>query len=230
MPDVSSPFGRPPSGPTPFLPPPVDSRPATPSPFGASDVGEDARRVVAAMDLPRGFVLDTSADALDIRWRWWTPAHVFILVFAGFWDLFMVVWYTMAIAGGQWMMAAFGTLHALVGAGLAYWAVAGLVNHTTVSIRPRHVSVAHGPLPWPGVRPLPREEVDQLYVSRQELRNKGSVQVTFEVRVVRRDGSELALVRGLTSADQASFLEARIEAALGIEDRPVPGEHRGGNA
>ncbi len=200
---------------------------SAPTPFGVSDPAGDARKVAQAVELPRGFKLDTAGDRLHITWRWWSPAHLFILFFAALWDTFMVVWYSIAILGEQWQMAAFGTLHAAVGVGLAYYAITGLVNHTTVTLTASKVAVKHGPLPWPGSRALDRTEVEQLYVSRQETTNKGQVTVTFNLQVVLRGGEEITIVKGLDSADQARFLESRIEIALGIEDRSVSGEYRG---
>ena len=198
-----------------------------PSPFGVSDPAGDARTLAQAVDLPRGFKLDTAGDRLHITWRWWNASHLFIMVFAAFWDTFMVVWYTIAIAGGQWQMAAFGTIHAAVGIGLAYYAITGLVNHTRVTLTPSRVAIEHGPLPWPGSRALDRAEVEQLYVSRQETHNKGQVNVSYCLQVVLRGGEDVAIIKGLESANQARFLESRIETALGIEDRAVPGEYRG---
>lgn len=199
----------------------------TPAPFGVSDPASDARKVAGAVELPRGFKLDTSDNRLRISWRWWSPAHLFIMVFAAFWDTFMVIWYSIAIVGQQWQMAAVGTIHGAVGVGLAYYAITGLVNRTRVTLSANQVAVEHGPLPWPGSRALDRAEVEQLYVSRQETQNKGQVNVSFSLQVLLRGGQEVAIVSGLESADQARFLESRIEAALGIEDRAMPGEYRG---
>lgn len=201
--------------------------PSSPSPFGVSDPVADARKVADAVELPRGFKLDTTGDRLHITWRWWNASHLFIMLFAAFWDAFMVVWYSIAILGQQWEMAAFGVLHAAVGIGLAYYAITGLVNHTRITLTPSRVAVAHGPLPWPGARTLERSDVEQLYVSRQETTNKGQVNVSYNLQVVLRGGEELAIVSGLQSADQARFLESRIETALGIEDRVMTGEYHG---
>jgi len=42
----------------------------------------------------------------------------------------MVVWMSIALNQGQWIMAAFGSIHALVGLGLIYFCVANFLNKT----------------------------------------------------------------------------------------------------
>ena len=78
-----------------------------------------------------------------------------------------------------------------------YYAITGLVNHTTVTLTASKVAVRHGPLPWPGSRALDRTEVEQLYVSRQETSNKGQVTVTFNLQVVLRGGEEVEIPVGV---------------------------------
>jgi hypothetical protein len=126
----------------------------------------------------------------------------------------------------MWPMALFGSLHAVIGIGLTYGTLAGFLNHTRISAGPARLAIEHGPLPWLGDKVLDPARVEQLYCLERRREHKGTVSYTYDLHARLRDGRGQKLVGGLTSAEQAAFLEQQLEALLGIADQPVAGEHR----
>ena len=133
----------------------------------------------------------------------------------------------------------------LPGVGLAYWAVCGFVNRTVICAGGT-LSIRHGPLPWPGNRRLPADQVRQLYVRRRTSyryrhrhhhHHRGRttcvdvggpvVRTWFELRAVLADGSSLTLLPAIEDEEEALYLERAIESALGLENRPVRTEYAG---
>lgn len=129
----------------------------------------------------------------------------------------------------------------LVGLGFGYWALCGVFNHTVIRIG-RTVSIRHGPLPWPGSRTLPADQVRQVYV-RKRISHYGRgrwhqhghathihsvepvVAVWFELRAILADGTSLTLISCIDDEEEAFYLEKAIESRLGLANRPVRSEY-----
>jgi hypothetical protein len=84
----------------------------------------------AIVPLPENLSIVHDRGTFIIRRRWFSPIVFFFVFFALFWNGFMVVWMSIALNQGQWIMAAFGSIHALVGLGLIYFCVANFLNKT----------------------------------------------------------------------------------------------------
>ena len=188
----------------------------------------------AAVPMPGGITIDEWGPDLTITRRWWSPVFLFLVFFCIGWDSFLVFWYTMAFgdAGGGpmgWLMIVFPIAHVAIGVGLTYFTIAGFVNKTIIRTGGGQLTVRHGPLPWPGNRMISTDEVDQLYctehISRNSNNNNNNNNSTsYRVNATLRDGTKAKLLSGLTEADQALYIEQKLEAHLNIEDRPVGGE------
>jgi len=170
-------------------------------------------------------------DGLVLSWRWFSPRHLFLGFFALFWNGFLVVWYTIgisAVAAGDdsaVMMLCFPGIHVLVGLGVGYMAITGVVNSTTVRITQGRLAVEHHPLPWPGAKELHTDSIAQLFVKQRIKRGKNGTTVTYEVLARDRSHGEVTLMKGIAQEQAARYLEHRIEQWLGIEDQAVAGEH-----
>lgn len=138
----------------------------------------------------------------------------------------MVVWMSIALSQGQLMMAAFGSIHTLVGLGLIYFCVASFVNKTDVSVDPNYLTVRHYPLPWIGSKRIRVHSIKQLYTKEQVSRSKNGTRISYRVHVITQDGREQKLLSGLSSDSQALFIEREVEGILGLENIKVTGEHR----
>ena len=188
----------------------------------------------APVSLPERFDVQGSGRNIRIRWRWFKVAELFLIPFAIAWNVFLVGWYSIAfgvgsdVPGGMGLiMMVFPLAHVAVGVGVAYRAVANLVNRTTVAAVDGTLRVRHGPLPWWPNPTVPLRDLEQLYVTRKVVRGKNGTSVTFELRAVTRAHRTQLLLGGLAALDQALWLEQELERALDIRDRAVAGEYKG---
>ena len=129
----------------------------------------------------------------------------------------------------QLVMLLFPLVHVAVGVGITYRALAGLLNTSSVQVADRMLSVRHFPLPWWPAPKIPVDSLEQLYVSKKVKHGKNTATVTYELRAVTREHHGRKLLGGLQTLDQALWLEQEIELLLGIRDRPVAGEDKGGD-
>jgi hypothetical protein len=173
--------------------------------------------------MPKGFTVQKSHGDLKITRDWFTLGALGLTFFCLFWNGFMVFWFGTAINNGAWMMAAFGTVHALVGIAVAYGTLASWINQTVITVNPESLNVISGPLPVPGNTQLKTAEIKQLYTREKVSRGK-TTSYSYEVHAVTQERQDKTLVSGLPEVSQALYIEQQIEAALRIQDRPVRGE------
>jgi DNA-directed RNA polymerase subunit RPC12/RpoP len=177
-----------------------------------------------AVPLPKNVEVKQEGDGLVISYRWFTPAFIFMIFFAVFWNGFMVVWHGISLASGAWFMSLFGLLHTAVGIGVGYYTLAGLVNRTVVHVELGTLSITHTPLPWFGSKRVAVDDIRQVYCKEKISRSKNGTSVTYEVHAVLENAAKEALMKRLQEPEQALYVEQQIEKYLGIEDRPVAGE------
>ena len=176
--------------------------------------------------MPKGYSTSRDGGMLTITRRWLSPATYALLVFCIFWDGFLVVWYAGAITAGDVAFALFPIVHVAAGVFLTYSLIAQFTNATTLYVGGGALKVRHGPLPWPGKKDIPTTGLSQVWAVEREHRRKRGYSYTYEVRAKERAGTEHTLMKSLTNAEQAIFLEQQIEGHLRIEDKPGPGELR----
>jgi hypothetical protein len=172
--------------------------------------------------LPERFVVDDNLERLQIRWRWFTARHLSRLFVALVWNGFLFLWCTNAAPASLMSWLPFGL--AALNIGFVYTTLAGFCNSTRVWVDGAQLRIEHGPLPSRGNRRLAGSELKQLFSERRESTSKRGGDPTYQVSAVLRDDRKLVLLRGLSSADQALYLEQAIEKRLGIADKPVAGE------
>ncbi len=183
---------------------------------------EPKRRV----NLPLKFKVDPSAREFKVSWRWWAGFSWFWLVFAGIWNLVTIpMTVLMAFDSSLGFERLFMVPFILVGMGTGYLALCHLLNSSRLSVSRGTLSLTHGPLPFGG-KEYDASELDQLYCQRYTAGRVNHQPVyAFRVQILLKDGSQQELVSGLDTLDEALYLEQEFEERLGIEDRPVPGEH-----
>lgn len=159
-----------------------------------------------------------------IRRKWFGPHVFFLIPFTLFWDGFMVFWFYTAFTQGQLMMAAFGSIHAMVGIGLTYFVICSFANATDIAVDPNHVEVKIHPFPFPGGKKIRTSDITQLYCDERISHNKNGTSVSYTVKIIDQGGKYTKLVSGLKEAEEAKFIENKIESILGIENQPVAGE------
>jgi hypothetical protein len=179
------------------------------------------------LPIPERWEVQSSPRALTVRWRWFKAMGVVLIPFALIWNgmlLGMGVSATDNFAHPEKLVYGLFIPHVWVGLALGYFVLATLFNSSTVAVQLGRVTVKHGPLPWLGARDQSTTEFKQFFVL-EKRGSKGSV--SYELCALLRDGRKQSFVSGIT-AEQARFLEVKLEQALGIQDVPVDGElHRG---
>lgn len=174
--------------------------------------------------MPKGIEVVDTGGGLKIDYRWFKPTYIFMIVFTVFWNGFMIVWHGVSIFSGAWTMSLFGILHTVVGIGLAYYTLAGLLNHTTVWVDMGQLVVKHHPLPWGGNKQFFASNIEQVYSREKVHRSDNGVNYTYEVYAQLHDNREEKLLGRLQKPSQALYIEQALEDHIGIQDRPVRGE------
>jgi hypothetical protein len=190
---------------------------------------------------PEGFVIERDDRALppadyrmaevrsvDLRVAWPSGSRAKAvpgLLFSVFWFGFLAFWYTTAFdSNAPWIMFVFPLLHVGAGCWMLYSALVSLMNTTRVSIASGIVDVRSGPVPVRGNARIEAARIAQLFVRKERQGRKGGKTTTFAVEAALSGGSRVVVVRSLESADEALYLEALLEEALGITPQPVVGE------
>ena len=198
-----------------------------------STAGADGHRTPAAerpiIPTPPGFRIAETQLGLRIVRRWFASGLFMSALFCIAWDSFLVFWYYMAFTQPgpgpwNWIMIIFPVGHVAVGIGVTYSTLAGFVNDTRISVEDGQLTVRHGPLPWPGNRSFQTVDIDQLFTEQNTHRAKGGQTFTYRLCAVMKDGRKEVVLSGSDEIDHILFLEQRLEAELGIKDRPVAGE------
>lgn len=168
-------------------------------------------------------LLDTK-EGIELRRAWFQPMFAFLALFCVVWDGFFVYIFVRMIAEAALGVPALLMIgHVGAGVALTYWTLSGLFNTTIINVDPRRVRVRHRPFPWAGAS-FERDSIEQLYVKAKQSNGKDGPYLSYSVWVVLRTKRARELVRGLSDADVALFIEQSIERTLGLKDRSVPGE------
>lgn len=201
-----------------MVPPPVQTRARVPRPKSITLGGN-----TSSVPGEEGYREGTSRfgqGTLTLTRSWFNFVHVFLLLFSFVWDAVIVGWYTLAFSRPLDMVTlVFPLIHVGVGVFITYTALAGLFNRTTITVGEGSLKVHHGPLPWPGSHTLATSDVKQLFVRKTVHQNKGTLTASYAV-AADVDGTLIDLLKGLSSIDEARFIEQTIESHLAIVDNP----------
>ncbi|HEX6277637.1 MAG TPA: hypothetical protein VFZ53_31560 [Polyangiaceae bacterium] len=168
-------------------------------------------RARATLTLPDGMSMSEGRE-LVIRRRWLRRKHWFLLLlFASAAAYVAYLWATLGVSA--WLVV--GTLF------VVSWNVnlaAMFLNSTVVTAGADGVTVRHGPMPSLFARntSVRTSDIQQLYAA------KFGAAFAVEAKLV--SGGTSRLVAPLVAAEQALFIEQRLERALGIADAAVDGE------
>ncbi|MBN1935440.1 MAG: hypothetical protein JW934_12300 [Anaerolineae bacterium] len=180
---------------------------------------------VMDLGLPNGMEMFNNGDSFAITRRWFSLSTIFLTVFAVFWDGFLACFYIMlATPNTNPSVFLFPLIHVAIGVGLTYYALAGYINKTHIYVDHSTISIRHAPLPSFGNKTIDASDIKQVYVKRHVSHSRRGTSVTFQVCALTHSEKNLKLLSGLSSDEQALFVEQEIEKFLRIENVPVRGE------
>jgi len=174
--------------------------------------------------MPKGLVIHNLGSRLEIVRRWLSPVAIPLVIFCVFWNVFMIVWHSIALSSGAWFMSVFGLIHTGVGIGLAYTTLAIFLNRTTISVDQASLTIQHAPIPWRGSGTTHACDIDQIFCREKISHGKNSTRITYQVFIIDKKGQKKKLLSGLDDIDQALFIEQELERFFKIDDQAVRGE------
>lgn len=173
----------------------------------------------------RGILVESTAEGLTIRRRWFHPRYIAMAFFCVVWDVFLLFWYGAAFnMNAPAIMFLFPLIHLAVGAVLTYTTLAGFLNTTYVDLTHSEVRIEHAPLPYPGNKRLAAADLRQLYTQEVTHRTKNGTTTTYTLNAITLSGDKLELIKDLDSPEAGLFIEQQVEQYLGISNLRVSGE------
>ncbi len=145
----------------------------------------------------------------------------FLIPFAIAWNGFLVVWYSLAIAAGNWMMVIFATGHLAVGVGLIATILFILFGTQVLTLSPQGVRLHQHILGirWQPPKVLPVAAIEQVEVQpRGFYRNRDGEREQVTAKLVIRAGTqtiELEEVQSLLTPQELEWLADGIGRYLG---------------
>ena len=176
----------------------------------------------AKTKMPKSITIEERVADIEITYRWFSFLTIFLTVFSVAWNGALYFFFFELNSGGgndlSWLL----TIHALVGAGLSYYAFISWFNRTHIKVGQGIIEVRHRPFPWPGQKLLYSDDINQLYARENVRRNSdGHRSVSYDVYARLKSERMVKVLTGLESMAQARYIERAIESQLSIEDRPV---------
>lgn len=180
--------------------------------------------------MPEGVEVLKLRSELDIRLKWTDTTsdsgRAFLLLFTGLWNIILLPFLIMVIAGGLWGVLLFLSAHLLVGMGLIWHLATIYMNRTSVSVTKSRVRIRSYPLKhflWRN-KELETDSIRQLYVSKYvQSTTNGNPNYAYALYAIMDDGEKVALIRGMNRQTQV-YIEREMEDYLGIKNKKVPEE------
>lgn len=177
------------------------------------------------IELPGSIKLIRDKKRLVVEYRWLNARLLYLVPFCLCWDAALFLWYkTGFISTDSTPATLYVLLHILLAIGLTYYCIAEFLNRTIISADQQGLQVTDTPLTFFRNRRINREELDQLYAKEKIHRGKKLSWSSFEVHALLKEDTNMRLVAGLKTSEQALYIEQVVEDYLNITDRPVEGE------
>lgn len=109
--------------------------------------------------------------------RWYAPKAWLILVFAAFWNLFLLFWYQKALEASPQdsFILLFPLIHVGIGMGLIYSAATMFLNKSIVELVPGKLTVRHFPYPGGAIWRSRRDRSNNYTAKRRQLPGSGEL-------------------------------------------------------
>lgn len=177
------------------------------------------------IELPGSINLQKDDRYLKIQFRWVNVQLLYLVPFCLCWDILPLVWYQYGLIPTDHPLAiAYLVFHFIIGVGLTYYCLAGLINKTMIEVTENTLYVKDMPLTFFRNMDIELASLDQFYSREKRHRGKKLSWPSYEVHAILKTGRIIHLVSGLNKSEQALYIEQVLEDYLGITDRPVDGE------
>lgn len=175
---------------------------------------------------PNQITVRKSPHHLQITRTWFEMKHVLLLPLAIAWDAFIFWGYKMIFSAPK--VDIFPVLFLLLplslGISLTYFALAGLLNKTTVDLTPNTTSIKDTPLPFWRNKQIASKDIFQLYCKKVKMRNGLYWIDIISVHAIMNNQNSIALLSSLKTTEQALFIKQEIENFLGIKNKSMKDE------
>lgn len=172
---------------------------------------------------PNKMTVNRSAEGLVISWRWFGRQTIFMIFFAGFWNV--VAWSIGAsiLKNGEFNLffLLIPGLHLILGIWLIYTVLRGLFNKTTITINEQHISVQTKPLPSHGAyKEFYTAKIKRIHVYRNTHESdEGGTSYTYDIFLTTTTHSSERLLHPLDNRDEALFLAQTINRYLNLSTK-----------
>ena len=173
---------------------------------------------------PSSLEVTSEGPELVIKRKWYNWGYLLLLPFLIAWFYFMNKVFDNFDSSVPVFIQYMPYLFYLVGIGMAYFAIAGILNVTEIRATQGQVKIKHQPLPWPGNKVLNTYDLQQLFTRRRMKSTQNGSRLTYEVVAILKDGESFSLVKDLSEESEGIYIEKKLEELLGITDLPVEGE------
>lgn len=175
------------------------------------------------LEIPRNIRLTEKPDSLVIEYSWFKLKYVLILIVA---PLCSYVIIESDHINGSFQQMTLPVVAVLLVCGIIlYYSLTRLLNTTLITVNLGRIKIEHKPLPLARSAVVNREELTQLYVTRQ-MRTKryDFYSATYQINAILANKEVVTVIKGLSDPRQGQFIEQKIEQFLGIKDIAVDGE------
>jgi hypothetical protein len=175
--------------------------------------------------------IEETKNELVMKYKWNRAVGAIALVFGVGWTAITAnfLWGDEISTDGDIPWLAWVFISPFVGVGLFifYVGLAYLLNITIISIGYDNVGIHHKPLPWKGNMDIYKHDLKQLYVKQHTHKSKHGERYSYSLNAIDRDNKDRLLLNILQNAEEAKWIEQKIEKFLKIEDKWVSGEYKG---
>ncbi len=175
------------------------------------------------LEIPRNIRLNEKPDSLVIEYSWFKLKYLLILMAAPLCSYIII---ESEYINGSFRHISLPVVVVLLICGIIlYYSLTRLLNTTLITVNRGRIKIEHKPLPISRGAIVNREELTQLYVTRQ-MRTKryDFYSATYQINAILANKEVITVIQGLSDARQGQFIEQKIEQFLGIKDIAVDGE------
>ncbi len=204
--------------------------------FGPGATRAAQEPVRKPLNLPKGIQMNIDASGLTLRYRWFKPKILLLILLTTIFALPLIFFigmslYELSLGINPFeditpleasVLIIIGGAYLLAVSLLANTVLVGLFNTTIIHITREQMTIRDTPVPQLRNRTIEAKSLEQIYVKTRSYGDRGEL---YTVRARLDDGSDFCLLSGFETPDVALYIEQEIERYLGIQDRRMPEEY-----